>query len=194
MVSAVLDNELEAYRIGPKIRELRQARKMGLAQLGQHTDLSTGMLSKIERGQLFPTLPTLLRIARAFGLGLEHFFTDAERRPFAIMRKVDRPRLPDRAGSADPAYYVESFDFPVADRKIEAYYASFPVGGAASAPHRHEGAELVYVLQGSLTVEVDGELAELEEGDALYFDPSVAHCYRQRGRAAASAIVVVTPP
>ena len=193
MLSATLANGLEAYRIGPKIRELRQARKMGLAQLGQHAGLSTGMLSKIERGQLFPTLPTLLRIALVFGLGLEHFFTDAERRAFTIMRKADRPRLPDRTGSADPAYYFESFDFPVPDRRIEAYYASFPVGAAASVPHRHDGAELVYVLQGSLTVDVDGEIAELEEGDALYFDPSVAHSYRQRGRAAASAIVVATP-
>src|SRR5665213_1684510 len=124
MLSATLANGLEAYRIGPKIRELRQARKMGLAQLGQHAGLSTGMLSKIERGQLFPTLPTLLRIALVFGLGLEHFFTDAEeRRAFAVVRKTDRLRLPDRVGSADPAYYFESLDFPVPDRRMEAYYA-----------------------------------------------------------------------
>lgn len=192
MLSATLANGLEAYRIGPKLRELRQARKMGLAELGQHTGLSTGMLSKIERGQLFPTLPTLLRIAIVFGLGLDHFFTDARpRRAFAIMRKADRPRLPDRLGSADPAYYFERFEFPVPDLRIEAYYASFPAGADASAPHRHEGAELVYVLHGSLTVDIDGELAELDEGDVLYFDPSAAHSYR--GRGAASAIVVVTP-
>ena len=43
---------------------------MGLAQLGKHTGLSPGLLSKIERGQLFPTLPTLLRIALVFGEGL----------------------------------------------------------------------------------------------------------------------------
>jgi hypothetical protein len=35
------------------------------------------MLSKIERGQLFPTLPTLLRIAMVFGVGLEHFFIES---------------------------------------------------------------------------------------------------------------------
>jgi transcriptional regulator with XRE-family HTH domain len=194
MLSATLAEGLENYRIGPKVRELRQARKMGLAQLGQHAGLSTGMLSKIERGQLFPTLPTLLRIARVFGMGLEHFFTDAAGPPaFAIMRKADRPRLPERAGSADPAYYFESFDFPVPNRRIEAYYASFPVGAGASVPHRHEGAELVYALAGSLTVDLAGSAAELGEGDALYFDPSVTHSYCQRGRIAASAVVVVTP-
>jgi transcriptional regulator with XRE-family HTH domain len=60
------------YKIGPKIRALRLNKKLGLLQLGEHTGLSSAMLSKIERGQLFPTLPTLLRIALVFGVGLEH--------------------------------------------------------------------------------------------------------------------------
>jgi quercetin dioxygenase-like cupin family protein/DNA-binding XRE family transcriptional regulator len=194
MLSDTLTRGLEAYGIGGKIRQLRQDRKMGLVQLGRHTALSSGMLSKIERGQLFPTLPTLLRIALVFGVGLEHFFAEADgRSTFAVVRRQDRLRLPDRAGSSDPAYYFESLDFPVPNRRMEAYYASFPAGAEASAPHRHEGAELIYVLQGRLVVDVGGTPAELEEGDALYFDPSVPHTYRQQGRSAASAIVVVTP-
>ena len=80
MLSDTLANGLEAYRIGPKIRELRRRKSMGLVHLGEHTGLSSGMLSKIERGQLFPTLPTLLRIALVFGVGLDHFFVEAEKR------------------------------------------------------------------------------------------------------------------
>ncbi len=48
---------------------------MGLVELGKHTGLSPAMLSKLERGKLFRTLPTLMRIAMVFGVGLEHFFT-----------------------------------------------------------------------------------------------------------------------
>ena len=58
---------LERYRIGAKVHALRLKKKLGLVQLGEHTGLSPAMLSKIERGQLFPTLPTLLRIALVFG-------------------------------------------------------------------------------------------------------------------------------
>jgi transcriptional regulator with XRE-family HTH domain len=47
--------------------------------LGKHTSLSAAMLSKLERGKLFPTLPTLIRIALVFGVGLEYFFTVKER-------------------------------------------------------------------------------------------------------------------
>ena len=73
MLSQTLAAGLESYEIGPKIRALRLKKNLGLVQLGEHTGMSSGMLSKIERGQLFPTLPTLLKIAMVFGVGLEHF-------------------------------------------------------------------------------------------------------------------------
>ena len=195
MLSDTLASGLEAYRIGPKIRQLRLRKSMGLVQLGQHTGLSPAMLSKIERGQLFPTLPTLLRIALVFGVGLDHFFIETEKRTaMAVVRKGDRLRLPDRPDAKRPAYFFESLDFPVTDRKMEAYLANFPVGGPRSEPHQHDGAELIYVVRGELTVATEDESVDLVEGDALYLDSSVAHSYAQSGQTGAAAIVVVTSP
>ena len=77
MLTATLQAGLDAYTIGPKLRALRLKKKMGLVELGRHTGLSSAMLSKIERGRLFPTLPTLLRIALVFGVGLDFFFVGA---------------------------------------------------------------------------------------------------------------------
>jgi len=194
MVSDTLSEGLGRYRIGEKVRGLRQAKKLGLVQLGQHTGLSAAMLSKIERGLLFPTLPTLLRIAMVFGVGLEHFFVDRNKRAaVAVIRKAERLRLPDRSGDAAPAYYFESLDFPVTDRKIEAYYAEFPADAKPSEEHRHEGAELIFILRGSLTVTVDGEPTTLNQGDAMYFDSGISHGYARHGRLACAAIVVVAP-
>ncbi len=193
MLSDTLTRGLEAYRVGPKIRELRRRKSMGLVQLGQHTGLSSAMLSKIERGQLFPTLPTLLRIALVFGVGLDHFFVEVEKRTtMAIVRKGDRLRLPDDPDLKQPSYYFESLDFPVTDRKMEAYLADFPPGAPRSQPHKHAGAELVFVVKGELSVTTEDESADLAEGDALYFDSSEMHSYAQTGPTATVAIVVVT--
>ena len=148
MLSETLATGLEHYNIGPKIRALRLNKKLGLVQLGEHTGLSPGMLSKIERGQLFPTLPTLLRIALVFGVGLEHFFVESKERPaVAVVRKRDRLRLPDRPGDAPPSYFFESLDFPVVDRKMEAFFAEFPLESRPSEPHRHQGPELIYIIR-----------------------------------------------
>jgi transcriptional regulator with XRE-family HTH domain len=195
MLSETLVTGLERYRIGEKVRSLRLKKKLGLAQLGEHTGLSPAMLSKIERGQLFPTLPTLLRIALVFGVGLEYFLVEASERPaVAVVRREDRLRLPDRPGEGSPSYYFESLDFPVTDRKLQAFYAEFPTPSKASERHLHEGAELIYVLKGQLVVSITGDDVVLNEGDAMYFDSGVPHSYHGReGRSLCSAIVVTAP-
>jgi transcriptional regulator with XRE-family HTH domain len=192
MLSETLEAGLEQYRIGAKVRALRQKKKLGLVQLGEHTGLSPAMLSKIERGQVFPTLPTLLRIALAFGVSLEHFFVEQTRPLVAVTRKKDRLRLPDRPDRKSAAYYFESLDFPITDRKLEGYYAEFPPSSEPSEPHRHTGVELIYVLKGRLVVNVDGQDNVLDDGDALYFDSGEPHSYTQKGRTTCAAIVVVS--
>src|SRR5688572_31194255 len=97
MLSATLQKGLSEYAIGPRIRELRLKKKMGLVVLGQHSGLSPALLSKIERGRLFPTLPTLLRIALVFSVDLEFFFAGSRHKPvIAVVRKALRVRLPER--------------------------------------------------------------------------------------------------
>jgi len=194
MLSETLSAGLARYAIGPKIRALRLAKSMGQVQLAEHTGLSPALLSKIERGQLFPTLPTLLRIAMVFGVGLEHFFVDSGRRPaIAVTRKGERLRLPDRPDAEAPCYLFESLNFPATDRTLDAYYAEFPPAAPPSEPHQHAGAEFIYLLRGGLLVTIGGEDVALAEGDAVQFDSSAPHSYRLQGQAAAAAIIVVVP-
>ncbi len=160
-------------------------------QLGKHTGLSPALLSKIERGQLFPTLPTLLRIALVFGVGLEFFFTEAEKRPaVTIIRRADRIRLPDRA-DGEPSWFFESLDFPIENRKVEAFYAEFPAAPEISSPHRHRGDELIYIIRGQLSVSVDGDEKILAAGDAMHIPGGVPHSYRRKGKTSCAAIIVV---
>ena len=195
MLSDTLDEGLRRYKIGAKIRTLRANKKLGLVQMGEHTGLSPALLSKIERGNLFPTLPTLLRIAMVFGVGLDHFFVESEdRRLVAVTRKKDRLRLPSQPAVEAPCYFFESLDFPVTDRKVNIFYAEFPRSAKPSDPHQHAGAEFIYTLSGRLVVSIDGTDLALNEGDAVHFDSSAAHSYRlDSPQEAGSAIVVIMP-
>jgi transcriptional regulator with XRE-family HTH domain len=194
MLSATLQTGLSGYEIGGKIRTLRLKKKMGLVELGRHTELSPALLSKIERGRLFPTLPTLLRIALVFSVGLDFFFAGAREKPLlAIVRKAQRVQLPEQPGSRDVAYRFESLDYPATERRFNSYYADFfPVAADRIRDHLHPGVEFIYVVEGALGVRVGGEEHALSRGDAMSFDSSVPHGYRRRGRGACSAIVVTT--
>jgi transcriptional regulator with XRE-family HTH domain len=194
VLSDTLANELQRYAIGPRIRALRLRKKLGLVQLGAHTGLSPAMLSKIERGQLFPTLPTLLRISMVFGVGLDHFFSPEKEKPLvAVVRKDQRLRLAAPPGGQPPAWLFESLDYPVANRRMEAFYAEFPADARPSEPHRHGSAEFIYVMTGRLAVDVEGEETLLEAGDAIYFDSAVLHSYRREGKEACTVLVVTAP-
>lgn len=192
MLSATLKTGLSDYEIGGKIRSLRLKKKMGLVELGKHTSLSPALLSKIERGLLFPTLPTLLRIALVFGVGLEFFFAGAREKPLvAVVRKRERVRLPERPQASDSAFQFESLDYPAAERRFNTYYAEFlPVAPGKVRPHEHPGAEFIYVLEGTLSVSIGTDEHALDEGDSVYFDSSIAHSYRRSGQQACRAIVV----
>ena len=191
MLSDSLSEGLEAYGIGPTIRELRIGKDLGLEQLGKHTGLSAGMLSKIERGHVFPTLPTLLRISMVFGVGLDYFFQPAEEKPaLAVVRKEDRLRMPNTT-EGRPKFHFESLDFPVPDRCIESYLAEFS-SAVPTEPHTHAGAEMIYVIQGSLNIHIHGDVHALEEGDSMYFDSQFEHTYSRAGEANSIALVVVS--
>ena len=192
MLSKTLQEGLDDYRIGPKIRGLRLKKKIGLVDLGKHTGLSAALLSKIERGRLFPTLPTLLRIALVFGVGLEYFFAGARDRPLvAITRKSQRVELPDRPGARDAAYRFESLDYPATERRFNCYLAEFfPVAPDKLRPHDHAGVEFIYVINGTLSVHINDEEHVLEAGDTMYFDASVPHAYQRSGGRACTAVVV----
>jgi transcriptional regulator with XRE-family HTH domain len=193
MLSETLTTALKGYAVGPKIRRLRLRKKLGLVQLGEHAGLSPALLSKIERGQLFPTLPTLLRIALVFGVSLNYFFKEDSDRPVhAVVRKKDRIRLPDKKGRQSPAYHFESLDYPVSESKLNGYYVEIEAEDDPSEPHEHPGAEIIYVLSGELVVNFDGEDFTLGEGDSMYFESTHPHSYRRNGSAPCAAIVVVT--
>lgn len=194
MLTTTLQKGLSEYAIGEKIRALRLRKKMGLVELGKHTGLSPALLSKIERGRLFPTLPTLLRVALVFSVGLDFFFSGAREKPLvAITRKRDRVALPDRPDARDMAFRFTSLDYPATERRFNSYYAEFfPVAPEKLRPHQHAGVEFIHVLSGTLSVQLGDDEHALEPGDAIYFDSTVPHAYRRSAGRTCAALVVTS--
>jgi transcriptional regulator with XRE-family HTH domain len=195
VLSETLAKGLSDYAVGDKLRALRLKKKMGLVELGRHTGLSAAMLSKVERGKLFPTLPTLLRIALVFSVGLEYFFSDDQKRHvIGIVRSGERKRFPERTDGRDISFYFESLDFAALERKLNAYYAEFqPLQPGKPRPHHHSGVEFLSVLRGRLELRIGAQDHILESGDSIYFDSSLSHSYRRVSQKPCDAIVVTVP-
>lgn len=190
MASETITTGLMKYGIGAKLRRLRLRKSMGLLELSGHTGLSPAMLSKLERDVMHPTLPTLLRIAMVFSVGLEYFFNPEPKPVLEIVRKKDRLRFPDSQDPQKVSYYFESLDFPVPNRSLQSYLAEFQQTSEDVPPHEHAGVELIYVLSGKLELRTPDAAHELSEGDSVYFDSSASHGYRKLGSKRTTALVV----
>src|SRR5215471_4574506 len=73
-VSPKFANQETVENIGQRIRQLRESRGMTQSQLQSKSKVSRSYLSRIESGQMTPSLGTLEKISEALNVGLNRFF------------------------------------------------------------------------------------------------------------------------
>ncbi|MFC6882735.1 MULTISPECIES: helix-turn-helix domain-containing protein [Actinomadura] len=175
--------------IGVRIREVRNSRNMTVKQLAEAAEVSTGLISQVERGLTDPSLETLRRLARALGLPLFDLFREQEQEAVAVVRQTRR--IVVRSPNGGIAYTRVS---PGAGR-LEVLEGVLEPGGASSAEAwSHPSEECIVVLAGRLVVEAAGERYELGQGDSCYLDSRIPHRYVNEGTIAVTFLVSVTPP
>lgn len=145
---------------------------------------------------MVPTLPTLARIAMIFDVGLEHFFDDRKsKKLFSMLRADERLKFPERPDLKNPAYFFECLAYAVQGKELQAYRAEFPRREFDEVTeHFHQGAEFLYMLEGSIAIRFEREDHVLRAGDSVYFDATEPHSYRGLGKTGGVAIVVTTEP
>jgi transcriptional regulator with XRE-family HTH domain len=190
--SPTLEPNLHQYNLGPKIRELRRRKGMRLVDVQQHTGLSASLISKLESSKLIPTLPTLLRLATVFNVGLDFFFAEEERNKSAtVIRRSDRIRLPEKLGGNDEVFTFESLSFGVSEPPFEVFLGEIIAETPNSRFHRHGGYELLLVMTGEVEVRLGDDVHSLASGDSIYFESSAPHTYRKASAGKCSVVVVV---
>ncbi len=160
---------LGSYRIGLKLRSLRIQKRLTLSRLAAESGLSTGLLSKLETNRMIPTLPTLAAISRVYGVSLGHFFTDPEHHALAITR---RGHLEADGRAPEP---VKITPLNPQNAHLLAHLIELdPATPATAIDAAHERASVLYVLEGRLRLESEGESETLETGDCVWLESDAA--------------------
>ena len=173
--------------IGPKVRELRAQLGLSLQQLASRSDVSAAAIHKVERGDMVPTITTLLKLAAALGRPIGHFVDEEPvQTPVAAYipaagRPGLRPPAPgvELAGIAGPAHRF---------RTAGAVATIEPGAGSGDGTPLRAGEDLVLVLDGTLEFDVAGERYTLRKGDALHYPTDRPHRFTNPGRRPARAV------
>ena len=165
--------------IGGKLKQLRTEKKLSIAELSRLSDVSTGLISQIERDLVMPSVASLWRLAQALDTNINEFFQEEPKEEQIIIRKGDHRTLVMNHDSSEYKLLHPN----KTDRKLDMMVITLKSGHTYDQkPIRHEGEECGYVLQGTLTVSLNGKDHILNEGDSIYFDSSLPHKYINNGK------------
>lgn len=173
--------------IGPKLRALRQQKKLSLKQLSERSGVSAAAIHKIERGNMVPTIATLMRLAASLNRTVSYFVAeDGDReRPAVLVRSTARPPV----FTSKQGLTLRSISGPYGRFFVAGAIANLEPGATSgSRPMEHLGEELVYVLDGSLRFTVDGEEFPVRRGDSLHFRTDRPHRWANAGAGPARAL------
>lgn len=162
-------------KIGSSIRRLRKQQKLTLQQMSAATGLSVGYLSYLERNEKSPTLVNLQKICEVLHTSLGDLLErNAEEK--VIIRREDREITVDEANNTK----IETMDF---GREFGSYlYMTIEPGSSFEGTYwAHKCHEVGTVLSGEMTVDVDGEIYDLKEGDCILIKAHSRHCCYNRG-------------
>lgn len=161
--------------IGVKIRDIRRRLDVTATELAQSAGLSAGMLSKIEHGQISPSLTTLQALSAALHVPITELFAGFEEsRDCSYVHSGNGIRIERRGTKVGHFYDLlgHSIAGPIA---VEPYLITLSKEAIPYTAFQHEGLELIYMLSGKVRYRHVDRSYLLEPGDTLFFDAGGSH-------------------
>ncbi|NHN92363.1 helix-turn-helix domain-containing protein [Acetobacter sicerae] len=161
--------------LGAQIREKRRKADLTGTELANAAGISLGMLSKIENGQISPSLATLQSVSHALNISLSQLFATAEeQRDCSFVRSGQGVTIERRGTKAGHQYNLlgHLLSGPVV---VEPYLISLHEGAEPYVSFRHDGIEVIYMLTGRLIYRHGDQTYEMGPGDTLMFDSQAPH-------------------
>jgi DNA-binding XRE family transcriptional regulator len=173
------DRDIE-QGVGLTLQRLRSERGLTLSELATRSGVSTGMISRIEHGNVSPSLATLQALADALKVPLMALFA--------------------RADTATDVHHARAGDGLQAKRITQGHSHNYLLLGKHSAPqgifqsariciskteaenlpsYQHEGYVFIYLIEGQATYRCGSDEFEMSAGDTLSFDAKLPHGFHE---------------
>lgn len=175
--------------IGEKLKQVRNAKGMTLKELGDIAGLSAGYLSQLERGKSSIGMSQLGKLANCLGVDVRYFISEEFQSENPVMKSYENVVL-----------YIEnerSFQYRITNDlhskdllpRIDVLLPGF----STEAAHTHGGEEFIYVLEGVMTVGIDGKVYELYPGDTAHYSATTVHSWSNNTSKPVRVLLVTTP-
>jgi DNA-binding XRE family transcriptional regulator/quercetin dioxygenase-like cupin family protein len=200
--------EPKVPQIGPRIRAERTRQELTIRALARDVGVSPSLISQIETGKSQPSVSTLYAITSALGLPVDELFGDTPVAAHAATGTSDRVGLRYVGANRDHGLgpHVSSGDRElltldtgvtwqrlgqVPHHHVDFLLVTYPPGSASSADGdlmRHRGTEYGYLITGELQLTLGFDQHTMAAGDAVCFESTTPHGYRNESDAPAVGV------
>jgi len=168
-----------------KLKLLRIQAGLTLEELAQKSGLTRSYVSKLERGVSMPSIGTALRICKALNVNVEELFAEShEGDPIVINRappgRLAAERTPRIVSGTLPGHKMVAFVMTPSSEPIRNHPMS-----------HHKGEEILFVLKGSISLQLARRSETLRAGDSAHFNSSIPHKITSIGTQPASVLLVI---
>ena len=186
------ENNLE-LAIGHEVRTLRKKLNLTVADLASATGISSGMLSKIENGNISPSLASLQALAGALGIPLTALLRGFEERRSASYVKSGEGLSIERRGTRAGHHYnlLGHIDNSSSGVTVEPYLITLTAESDVFPTFQHEGLEFLYMISGEVVYRHANLLYRMRAGDSLLFDADAPHGPEQLVRLPARYLSII---
>ncbi|MHA3915498.1 helix-turn-helix domain-containing protein [Halovulum sp. GXIMD14793] len=162
-------NDNTASDLGAALRARRKELKLTMQRVADAAGLSVGFISQVERGLTAPSLGSLASLAAVLETEITSFL---EQPSSAIQTTHEASRLTYSVADADVSYERLSTSF--AGSKLHSVIVH-EAPGHRMEPISHHGEEIFYIIDGEITVEIEGSTEILKKGASIHFDSRRVH-------------------
>ncbi|MCA3601835.1 MAG: helix-turn-helix domain-containing protein [Methylobacterium sp.] len=154
-------------QIGAGLRRLRQSRGWSLDELATRSGVSRASLSRLENAEVSATAVALCKLASAFGLTASRLLHQVETEASPLIRRGEQPLWEDPA----TGFARRAVSPPAQNLAGEVIEGALPAGSVISydLPPRPGLEHHLVMLEGALTLSVEGVAHDLRPGDCLRY-------------------------
>ena len=181
--------------VGRALNRLRSERALTLTELAGAAGVSQAMLSRIENGQVSPSLGTLSALASALGVPVMALLAENDANADVHFVKAGEGLASRRVTPEHIHAYVLLGKHVGPGGSFQSARIRIEKGEAGNLPsYQHEGHVFLMVLSGGARYRCGGEVFEMGPGDSISFDAKLPHGFLDITEDHVEAITVSSRP
>lgn len=174
--------------IGKKIRDLRNRNGLTQQELADRTELTKGFISQLERGQVSPSVVTLLDLIECLGTTASEFFKETEEEHVVFSEEGFFEKVDEVGNSIQ-------WIVPTAQKyQMEPLLVVVQPHQSLDEDKPHDGEEFGYLISGRLNLYLGDKVYQVKAGESFYYPAKRKHRIENPGNRSAKFIWVSTPP